>query len=129
MTTAAASAATALLVLLQGNKSFYVSSCSLWNCLSVLFLFQARLNQDQEHFLVNPFGMLYHEITASSLVKIDMQGSVVEQGTTNFGIDVAGFMLHSAIHAARPDIRCIIHIRTPSVLAVSRSGIVLLLLV
>ncbi|PNF23549.1 hypothetical protein B7P43_G05606 [Cryptotermes secundus] len=79
----------------------------------------ARLNQDQEHFLVNPFGMLYHEITASSLVKIDMQGSVVEQGTTNFGIDVAGFMLHSAIHAARPDIKCIIHIRTPSVLAMS----------
>ncbi|XP_069679747.1 protein hu-li tai shao isoform X2 [Periplaneta americana] len=79
----------------------------------------ARLNQDQEHFLVNPFGMLYHEITASSLVKIDMQGSVVEQGTTNFGINVAGFMLHSAIHAARPDIKCIIHIHTPSVLAVS----------
>ncbi|XP_021921328.1 protein hu-li tai shao isoform X7 [Zootermopsis nevadensis] len=79
----------------------------------------ARLNQDQEHFLVNPFGILYHEITASSLVKIDMQGSVVEQGTTNFGINVAGFMLHSSIHAARPDIRCIIHIHTPSVLAVS----------
>lgn len=79
----------------------------------------ARLNQDEEHFLVNPFGMLYHEITASSLVKIDMQGSVVEQGTTNFGINVAGFMLHSAIHAARPDVKCIIHIHTPSVLAVS----------
>jgi ribulose-5-phosphate 4-epimerase/fuculose-1-phosphate aldolase len=85
----------------------------------VLFLLQARLNQDQEHFLVNPFGMLYHEITASSLVKIDMQGSVVEQGTTNFGINVAGFMLHSSIHAARPDIKCIIHVHTPSVLAVS----------
>jgi adducin len=94
-----------------------------------LFLLQARLNQDQEHFLVNPFGMLYHEITASSLVKIDMQGTIVEQGTTNFGIDVAGFMLHSAIHAARPDIKCIIHIRTPSVLAVSCGGIVLLFLV
>lgn len=79
----------------------------------------ARLNQDQEHFLMNPFGLLYHEITASSLVKIDMQGSVVEQGTTNFGINVAGFMLHSAIHAARPDVKCVIHIHTPSVLAVS----------
>jgi adducin len=84
-----------------------------------LVLLQARLNQDEEHFLVNPFGMLYHEITASSLVKIDMQGTVVEQGTTNFGINVAGFMLHSAIHAARPDVKCIIHIHTPSVLAVS----------
>ncbi|XP_067003897.1 protein hu-li tai shao isoform X2 [Anabrus simplex] len=79
----------------------------------------ARLNQDQEHFLVNPFGMLYHEITASSLVKIDMQGGIVEPGTTNFGVNVAGFMLHSAIHAARPDIKCIIHVHTPSVLAVS----------
>ncbi|XP_054259640.1 protein hu-li tai shao isoform X4 [Macrosteles quadrilineatus] len=79
----------------------------------------ARLNQDQEHFLVNPFGMLYHEITASSLVKVDMQGAVVEQGTTNFGVNVAGFQLHAAVHAARPDIKCIIHLHTPSVLAVS----------
>ncbi|GLH07474.1 Protein hu-li tai shao [Gryllus bimaculatus] len=79
----------------------------------------ARLNQDQEHFLVNPFGMLYHEITASSLVKIDMQGNIVEAGTTNFGVNVTGFLLHAAIHAARPDIKCIIHVHTPSVLAVS----------
>lgn len=63
--------------------------------------------------------MLFHEITASSLVKIDMQGVIVEPGTTNFGINVAGFMLHSAIHAARPDIKCIIHVHTPAVLAVS----------
>ncbi|KAG8235013.1 hypothetical protein J437_LFUL015676 [Ladona fulva] len=79
----------------------------------------ARLNQDQEHFLVNPFGVLYHEVTASSLVKVDMQGQAVEQGTTNFTVNVAGFTLHSAIHAARPDIKCIIHVHTPSVLAVS----------
>ncbi|XP_063231321.1 protein hu-li tai shao isoform X2 [Bacillus rossius redtenbacheri] len=82
-------------------------------------LITARLNQDQEHFLINPFGMLFHEITASSLVKIDMQGAVVEQGTTNFGVNVAGFALHSAIHAARPDLKCIVHVHTPSVLAVS----------
>ncbi|XP_034940521.1 uncharacterized protein hts isoform X3 [Chelonus insularis] len=79
----------------------------------------ARLNQDQEHFLVNPYGLLYHEVTASSLVKVDMQGQVVEQGTTNFGVHVAGFQLHSTIHAARPDIKCIIHITTPTVTAVS----------
>jgi adducin len=90
-----------------------------------LVVFQARLNQDEQHFLVNPFGMLYHEITASSLVKIDIQGKVVEQGTTNFGINVAGFMLHAAIHAARPDVKCIIHIHTPSVLAVSCICVVL----
>nr|XP_033322366.1 protein hu-li tai shao isoform X1 [Megalopta genalis] len=79
----------------------------------------ARLNQDQEHFLVNPYGLLYHEITASSLVKVDMQGTIVEQGTTNFGVHVTGFQLHSTIHAARPDIKCIVHITTPSVTAIS----------
>lgn len=47
----------------------------------------ARLNADQELFLVNPYGLLFHEVTASSLNKVDMQGQVVEQGTTNFGIN------------------------------------------
>lgn len=47
----------------------------------------ARLKVDQEVFLVNPYGLLYHEITASSLNKVDMQGQVVEQGTTNFGVN------------------------------------------
>lgn len=79
-----------------------------------------RISQDTEHFLLNPFGMLYNEITASSLVKVDMQGNVVENGTTNFGVNVAGFMLHSAIHANRPDLKCIIHIHTPNVVAVSK---------
>lgn len=82
----------------------------------------ARLNQDQEHFLVNPYGLLYHEVTASSLIKVDMQGAIVEQGTTNFGVHVTGFQLHSTIHAARPDIKCIIHITTPSVTAVSKNA-------
>jgi len=79
----------------------------------------ARISQDEENFLLNPFGLLYHEMTASSLVKVDMQGNVVDQGTTNFGVNVAGFTLHSAIHAARPDIRCIIHLHHPAVVAVS----------
>merc|ERR1719259_833901 len=78
-----------------------------------------RVSQDTEHFLLNPFGMLYNEITASSLVKVNMQGQVVESGTTNFGVSVAGFMLHSAIHSARPDLKCIIHLHTPSIVAVS----------
>nr|NVI74656.1 hu li tai shao [Cucujiformia] len=82
-------------------------------------LITARLNQDEEHFLVNPYGMLYHEITASSLIKVDMQANVVEQGTTNFAVNISAFALHGAIHAARPDIKCIIHLRTPSVVAIS----------
>jgi len=79
----------------------------------------ARVSQDTEHFLLNPFGMLYNEVTASSLVKVNMQGEMVEEGTTNFGVNQAGFMLHSAIHQARPDVKCIVHLHTPNIVAVS----------
>ncbi|KAL3865132.1 hypothetical protein ACJMK2_006757 [Sinanodonta woodiana] len=79
----------------------------------------ARINQELEHFLINPFGLLYSEVTASSLVKVDMQGEVVDPGSTTLGINKAGFMLHSAIHQFRPDIRCIIHLHTPAAVAVS----------
>lgn len=80
---------------------------------------QARLSQKEEHFLVNAYGLLYNEVTASSLVKVDMQGNVIESGTTNFSVNVGGFQLHAAIYAARPDLKCIVHLHTPSVLAVS----------
>ena len=63
--------------------------------------------------------MLYNEITASGLVKVYMQGEVVEPGTTNFGVNVAGFMLHAAIHSARPDLKCVVHVHTPNIIAVS----------
>jgi len=79
----------------------------------------ARISQDTEHFLLNPFGLMYNEVTASSLVKVNMQGETVEEGTTNFGVNKAGFMLHSAIHAARPDIKCIVHLHTPNIVAVA----------
>ncbi|XP_037806026.1 protein hu-li tai shao isoform X3 [Lucilia sericata] len=79
----------------------------------------ARLKVDQEYFLVNPFGLLYHEITASSLNKVDMQGNIVEQGTTNFGVNKSHFVLHSVVHAARPDIRCAIYIGCSPVVAIS----------
>ncbi|XP_037717437.1 uncharacterized protein LOC119551897 isoform X8 [Drosophila subpulchrella] len=79
----------------------------------------ARLKVDQEYFLVNPYGLLYHEITASSLNKVDMQGQIVEQGTTNFGGNKSHFILHSVVHAARPDIRCAIYIGCSPVVAIS----------
>lgn len=63
--------------------------------------------------------MLFHEITASSLIKVDMQGTVIDQGTTNFGVNITAYSLHAAIHGARPDLKCIIHVHTPSVTAVS----------
>ncbi|XP_048365833.1 alpha-adducin isoform X4 [Sphaerodactylus townsendi] len=78
-----------------------------------------RVNSEQEHFLIVPFGLLYSEVTASSLVKINIQGDVVDRGSTNLGVNQAGFTLHSAIYAARPDIKCVVHIHTPAGAAVS----------
>lgn len=79
----------------------------------------ARINESLEHFLINPFGLQYTEITASSLVKIDIQGKLVDQGSTNFLFNRAGFNLHASIHRARPDLHAIIHIHHPPVIAVS----------
>jgi len=78
-----------------------------------------RLNSDQERFLIVPFGLLYSEVSASSLVKINLAGEIVDRGSTNLGVNQAGFMLHSAIYAARPDVKCIVHIHTPAGAAVS----------
>ncbi|XP_046446650.1 protein hu-li tai shao-like isoform X5 [Daphnia pulex] len=88
-------------------------SQSIYNHITV------RVSQEQEHFLLNPFGLLYSEVTASSLIKVDMQGNVVDPGTTNFGVNIAGFVLHSAIHAARPDAKCVVHIHHPACVAIS----------
>uniref|UniRef100_A0A8D0CMR4 Alpha-adducin n=1 Tax=Scleropages formosus TaxID=113540 RepID=A0A8D0CMR4_SCLFO len=78
-----------------------------------------RLNSEQERFLIVPFGLLYSEVTASSLVKINLQGEIIDRGSTNLGVNQAGFTLHSAIYAARPDVKCIVHIHTPAGAAVS----------
>ncbi|XP_053195631.1 alpha-adducin isoform X2 [Scomber japonicus] len=78
-----------------------------------------RVNSDQERFLIVPFGLLYSEVTASSLVKINLQGEVVDRGSTNLGVNQAGFTLHSAIYSARPDVKCIVHVHTPAGAAVS----------
>uniref|UniRef100_A0A8C5ETP6 Alpha-adducin n=1 Tax=Gouania willdenowi TaxID=441366 RepID=A0A8C5ETP6_GOUWI len=78
-----------------------------------------RVSSDQERFLIVPFGLLYSEVTASSLVKIDLRGEIVDRGSTNLGVNQAGFTLHSAIYAARPDVKCIVHIHTAAGAAVS----------
>ncbi|XP_065821613.1 alpha-adducin isoform X14 [Labrus bergylta] len=78
-----------------------------------------RVNSDEERFLIVPFGLLYSEVTASSLVKINIQGEIVDRGSTNLGVNQAGFTLHSAIYVARPDVKCIVHIHTPAGAAVS----------
>ncbi|CAH0730674.1 unnamed protein product, partial [Brenthis ino] len=79
----------------------------------------ARLNTAVEQVLTTPRGLLPHEVTASSLVKVDMQGVVQDQGTTNFPVNVEGFSLHASVHAARPDVRCVLHVRSAGALAVS----------
>jgi ribulose-5-phosphate 4-epimerase/fuculose-1-phosphate aldolase len=77
----------------------------------------ARVPGDAHHFLINPYGMMFDEITASSLVKVDERGEKVE--ASPHPINPAGFVIHSAIHAARPDVSCVLHVHTPAGIAVS----------
>jgi len=70
-----------------------------------------------EHYLINPYGLMFEEITASSLVKIDLQGNVLQE--TPFPINPAGFTIHSAVHGARHDIQCVMHTHTLNGVAVS----------
>ena len=70
-----------------------------------------RVPGDEEAYLLNPFGLLYEEITASSLVKIAVDGTVVDD-PTGLGINRAGFVIHGAVHAARHDVTCVIHTHT-----------------
>ena len=78
-----------------------------------------RVSQDKDEFLINPFGLLYNEVTASSLLSVDLEGNIKDAGTTCLGINKAGYVLHSTIHEARPDINCIIHVHTPDAAAIS----------
>src|SRR5260370_5225769 len=66
----------------------------------------ARVPGPEHHFLINPYGMMFDEITASSLVRVDLEGRIVME--TPYHINPAGFTIHSAVHAAREDARCIL---------------------
>ncbi len=83
----------------------------------------ARVPGTEDQFLINPYGMFFDEITASSLVKIDIHGGKV--GDSPFPVNPAGFVIHSAIHAARHDARCVLHTHTLNGVAVStqRAGL------
>ncbi|XP_049551715.1 beta-adducin isoform X2 [Orcinus orca] len=78
-----------------------------------------RVSKEQDHFLISPKGVSCNEVTASSLIKVNILGEVVEKGSSCFPVDTTGFCLHSAIYAARPDVRCVIHLHTPATAAVS----------
>src|SRR5258708_368430 len=77
----------------------------------------ARVPGPDPHFLINPYGMMFEEITASSLVKIDLAGDKVLESP--FEINPAGFTIHSAVHEARSDAHCVIHLHTMEGVAVS----------
>jgi len=79
----------------------------------------ARIAGQEEHYLINPYGMLYEEITASNLVKIDVEGETILQPDHGYNVNVAGFYLHAPIHKQRPDVQCIIHTHTRAGTAVS----------
>lgn len=70
-----------------------------------------------DEFLINPFGLMFHEITASSLVKIDLAGNKLMDSP--FNINPAGYTIHSAVHEVRHDVACVLHIHTPAGIAVS----------
>lgn len=73
-------------------------------------------------FLINAYGMMYEEITASSLIKIDTHGNILSKpdfGELNYGINKAGYVIHSAVHNARPEIACVIHTHSWASMAVS----------
>jgi ribulose-5-phosphate 4-epimerase/fuculose-1-phosphate aldolase len=78
----------------------------------------ARVPGTHNEFLINPYGMLYEEMTASSMIKIDIEGNVLFNAT-EYGINQAGYVIHSAVHAARPDVDCVIHTHTLAGMAVS----------
>ena len=77
----------------------------------------ARIPGPDHHFLINPYGLMFEEITASSLVKIDLEGRKVEPSP--YEVNPAGFTIHSAVHAARHDIACVMHTHSINGTAVS----------
>lgn len=78
----------------------------------------ARVSGRSPRFLINPYGLMFEEITASNLVTVTLDGGIVDD-PAGFGINPAGFVIHSAIHRARHDVGCVIHTHTAAGLAVA----------
>jgi len=79
----------------------------------------ARVPGSEDHVLINPYGMLYDEITASSLIKIDLEGNTILQPDHDYSVNAAGYVIHSAVHSVRHDAECVIHTHTRAGTAVS----------
>lgn len=79
----------------------------------------ARVPGGEEHVLINLYGLLYKEITASSLAKIDLDGKVIAKPDTDYTINVSGYVIHGCIHRARAEVKCVMHTHTRAGMAVS----------
>ena len=79
----------------------------------------ARVPGPEHHFLINRYGVLFHEMRASDLVKIDLDGNVVDPDPQSKPVNAAGFTIHSAIHMSREDAMCVVHTHTSAGIAVS----------
>lgn len=77
----------------------------------------ARVPGPEKHFLINPYGLFFEEMTASALVKVDQHGAAVEE--TPYQVNPAGFIIHSAVHAARPDAHFVMHLHSDQGVAVA----------
>ena len=79
----------------------------------------ASIPGESGKLLINPFGYMYEEITASSLITIDIEGNVLFNPNEDYGVNQAGYVIHSAVHGARPDVHCVVHTHSRAGMAVS----------
>jgi ribulose-5-phosphate 4-epimerase/fuculose-1-phosphate aldolase len=76
-----------------------------------------RVPGPEHHFLINPFGLAFDEVTAGNLVKVDLDGRII--GSSKHEINPAGYVIHSAIHSSREDLHCVVHLHTPHTVAIA----------
>ena len=79
----------------------------------------ARVPGPAHHILINAYGMLYEEVTASSLIKVDLEGNIIDKADHPYSVNAAGYVIHSAVHEARDDAQCVIHTHSAAGIAVS----------
>lgn len=79
----------------------------------------ARIPGTDDELLINPYGFMYEEITASSLIKINLKGDVIDNPHNDYSLNEAGYVIHSAVHGARHDVGCVIHTHSRAGMAVS----------
>lgn len=77
----------------------------------------ARVPGPEKHFLINPYGLMYDEVTASNLVKIDLNGNII--GNSEWDVNPAGFVIHSAVHSSKSDAHCVMHTHTNAGMAMA----------